>query len=210
METNGGNVRSISNSQHEILEWIRTLHCPDGFECDVTYGHGSFWSQSTPPPLRFDIAPQVPDVVQANSESLPLRDGSLRNVVFDPPFLTYVKNGREHKNGGVALTSRFGGYYTYGELLSHYSNTITELWRVLAPGGKLIFKCQDIIHNHRMHSTHSKVIHMAELQGFFLRDLFVLLARSRMPGPQKGTQRHARIWHSYFLVLEKPPQKRSR
>jgi hypothetical protein len=30
-----------------------------------------------------------------------------------------------------------------------------------------------------------------------------LPAKFRMPGPQKGTQRHARIFHSYFLVFER-------
>jgi hypothetical protein len=75
---------------------------------------------------------------------------------------------------------------------------------VLKKGGKLVFKCQDIIHNHAMHCTHNRVINMAEIEGFRLLDLFILPARSRMPGPQKGTQRHARVWHSYFLVFRKP------
>jgi hypothetical protein len=57
-----------------------------------------------------------------------------------------------------------------------------------------------------MHCTHARVITMAEIEGFRLLDLFVLLAKSRMPGPQKGQQRHARIWHSYFLVFEKLKQ----
>ena len=26
---------------------------------------------------------------------------------------------------------------------------------------------------------------------------------NQMPSPQKGKQRHARIWHSYFLVFER-------
>ena len=43
---------------------------------------------------------------------------------------------------------------------------------------------------------------------FRLKDLFILPAKSRMPIPQqKGTkkkvQKHARIFHSYFMVLEK-------
>lgn len=67
----------------------------------------------------------------------------------------------------------------------------------------MVFKCQDIIHNHRMHCTHYNVIKWAECEGFRLVDLFILTAKSRMPGPQKGKQRHARVWHSYFLVFEK-------
>lgn len=139
---------------------------------------------------------------QADSRLLPLAPASLSNAVFDPPFLTYVKQGREH-NDKVKMTSRFGGYYTYEELEDHYRDTLSECYRVLKPKGKLIFKCQDIVHNHRLHCTHAKVIWMAEIEGFRLADLFILPARHRMPGPQKGIQRHARIFHSYFLVLER-------
>jgi hypothetical protein len=54
-----------------------------------------------------------------------------------------------------------------------------------------------------MHSTHYNVIGWAENEGFRLADLFILVATHRMPSPQKGTQKHSRIFHSYFLVLQK-------
>lgn len=196
-------IRSVSDSQDEILQWIKDLHCPSGFECDVTYGHGKFWKTLPPPPLRFDVEPQSASVVAADSRMLPLRNDSLGSLVFDPPFLTYVRNGRGHKNGAVAMTARFGGYYTYAELEDHYHESISEAARVLRATGKLIVKCQDIVHNHALHPTHQRVMEWAALEGFRLLDLFVLVAKSRMPGPQAGTQRHARIWHSYFLVFEK-------
>ncbi len=208
-------VRSVYDSQEEILAAIQRLHCPEGFECDMTYGNGCFWKKLPRPAHCFDITPLHAGVVEADSAMLPLAPSSISNCVFDPPFLTYVRNGREH-NGKVAMTSRFGGYYRYDELEDHYRDTISEAYRVLRPGGKMVFKCQDIIHNHKMHCTHVRVIQMAELEGFRLADLFVLPAKHRMPGPQKGQQRHARIFHSYFLVLERdgsqfrnePPTKR--
>lgn len=196
-------VRSLYETQDEILDAIEYLHCPEGFECDMTFGNGAFWRRRKMPRLCFDIQPLRPHVVKACSTFLPLPQCSLSNCVFDPPFLTYVKNGRNHKGGGVAMTKRFGGYYTYDELEEHYRHTISEAYRVLKPRGKLIFKCQDIIHNHRMHCTHYRVIMMAEIEGFRLSDLYILGAKHRMPGPQKGQQRHARIWHSYFLVFER-------
>lgn len=195
-------VRSVYDTNEEILAAIMRLHCPDGFECDMTYGNGCFWKKLPRPRLCYDITPLHEGVEKACSTLLPVPPGSLANCVFDPPFLTYVRNGREH-NGKVAMTSRFGGYYTYDELEEHYRDTIREAYRVLKPGGKMIFKCQDIIHNHKMHCTHVRVIQMAEIEGFRLADLFVLRAKHRMPGPQKGQQRHARIFHSYFLVLKR-------
>jgi hypothetical protein len=203
-----GVIRSVYESQDDILRGIQQLHCPEGFECDMTYGNGAFWKNLPRPKYCFDVSPQKPEAAPACSMMLPLEPETLNNCVFDPPFLTYVKNGREHQGGKVAMTARFGGYYRYEELEDHYRHTISEAWRVLKPGGKMIFKCQDIIHNHRMHCTHYRVIMMAEIEGFRLADLFILPARYRMPGPQKGTQRHARIFHSYFLVLEKPTNGR--
>jgi len=197
-------IRSYYEDQDDILRAIQTLHVPEGFQCDATYGNGAFWKALPRPGLCFDITPLADHVVQACSTMLPLEAASLDNIVFDPPFLTYVKNGRGHKNGAVAMTKRYGGYYKYEELEEHYRHSISEAWRVLKKGGKLIFKCQDIVHNHALHPTHCRVVWMAEIEGFKLLDLFVLPARSRMPGPQKGQQRHARVWHSYFLVFRKP------
>lgn len=197
-------IRSVYDDQHEILQAIQTLHCPGGFQCDVTFGNGGFWKTLPRPTLCFDVTPLQAGVQQASSDHLPLDPESLDNLVFDPPFLTYVTGGRGHKDGVVAMTARFGGYYRYSELEDHYVGTISEAFRVLRKNGVLVVKCQDIIHNHRMHCTHANTIQWAANEGFRLLDLFILVAKSRMPGPQKGTQRHARVWHSYFLVFRKP------
>ena len=199
----GAVVRSVYETQDEILSGIMRLHCPGGFDADLTYGNGQFWKKLPRPRLCYDITPLHDGVQQADSAMLPLTPGAIGSAVFDPPFLTYVKNGRAHKDGKVAMTARFGGYYTYDELETHHRDTISEAHRVLRPLGRLVFKCQDIIHNHRMHCTHANVINWAETEGFRLLDLFVLPAKSRMPGPQNGTQRHARVFHSYFLVFER-------
>lgn len=198
-------VRSFHESQDEILRSIMALHCPEGFECDLTFGNGTFWKTLPRPRLCFDISPLHAGVEQACSTMLPLSSASISSAVFDPPFLTYVKGGRDHQKGGVKLTARFGGYYTYDQLEEHYRHTLSETYRVLKPKGKLVFKCQDIVHNHRLHCTHARVIWMAEIEGFRLADLFILPAKHRMPSPQKGQQRHARIFHSYFLVFERKP-----
>ena len=104
----------------------------------------------------------------------------------------------------MLMSKRFGGYWTYEELSEHYKSTLDECARVLRPSGVLTFKCQDIVHNHKLQCTHANVIKWAESRGFRLLDLFILAAKHRLPAPNKaGKQKHARIFHSYFLVFSR-------
>lgn len=193
-------IKSIYESQDEILDAIQALHCPEGFECDLTFGNGGFWKNRPEPRFVFDKQPLAPHVVEASSTDIPLSADSLNSVVFDPPFITYVRNGRKG-NGSMVMAKRFSGYWAYPELEEHYRGTLCEVARVLKKKGIMVFKCQDIIHNHKMHCTHCNVINWASDEGFRLKDLFILSAKHRMT--RKVKQQHARIHHCYFLVLEK-------
>ena len=199
-------IRSVSYDQIEILKSIMTLCNIERFDADVTYGNGKFYGDIEQPVFKSDISPQVDGVTECSSDNLPLTDGQINSLVFDPPFLTYVRAAREG-NGNMVMAKRFGGYWRYDELEDHYRKTLVEAHRVLDKKGIMVFKCQDIIHNHKMHCTHINVIDWAK--GLFrLKDLFILPAKSRMAIPQqegtkKKQQKHARIFHSYFMVLEK-------
>ena len=193
-------MRSVYESQDDILNAIIALHSPEGFDCDVTYGYGQFYKAIGQPALKFDIDPQLPDVIKASSSDLPIPDANVKSLMFDPPFLTYIKSAREHNS---IMGKRFGGYWNYSELEQHYTSTIKEAKRVLVKRGLMTIKCQDIIHNHKMHCTHVNVIQWANVEGFRLKDLFILHTKHKMPMPVKNsTQKHARIHHSYFLVFE--------
>ena len=82
----GGVLRSVYEDQHDILEAIRQLHCPEGYEADLMFGNGSFWKHLPRPKYCFDVTPLHNGVVQADSRMLPLAPASLSNAVFDPPF----------------------------------------------------------------------------------------------------------------------------
>lgn len=196
--------QTLSFDQQEILGWIRALYCPDGFDVDATYGNGKFWpTEADRPKFRFDADASLPNCEHALSQDLPLADASAGSVVFDPPFLTYVRQNREG-NGNMVMARRFAGYWRYDELEQHYRASLAEFARVLRKRGVVVFKCQDIVHNHRLRATHINVVSWAAEVGFRLKDLFVLGAKHRMPRPnRKGPPKHARIFHSYFLVLEK-------
>ena len=116
--------KTLSFDQFEILNTIRNLHCDGRFDVDATFGNGSFYPDSSYwPELRYDLDGALPNVTEASSTSLPLGDGSVRSVVFDPPFLTYVRNGRSG-NGGMVMARRFAGYWRYDELEKHYKESL--------------------------------------------------------------------------------------
>lgn len=196
-------IRSVEYDQSVILNDILRLNDIDCFEIDLSYGKGQFYKKVPEPVLKIDIDPQNPSVSKGCSTSTGLPEGAFGALVFDPPFLTYIKEARQH---GSIMAKRFGGYWAYSELEAHYKGTLKEAYRLLRKKGILVFKCQDIIHNHKMHATHINVVNWAE-NLFRLKDLFILPAKHRMPMPQgdtaKRVQKHARVYHSYFLVLEK-------
>lgn len=192
-------IKSLSFDQQEILSAIQELYCPNGFDVDLTYGNGGFWSDTNRPAYCFDKEPLADFVVEADSTNIPLVNNHVSSIVFDPPFLTYIKQGRSHDS---IMGKRFGGYWSYKELEEHYSKTLDECHRVLKPKGILVFKCQDIIHNHKFHATHVNVINWARDKGLDLKDIFILGAKHRMPVNIKGKQQHARNFQSYFLVFE--------
>jgi hypothetical protein len=197
-------ARSVYESQDDILSAIQRLHCPFGFELDATYGKGNFWKKLARPKLCFDLNPVGPCVKKGDFRNLPLAASSIRSMVLDPPFLTYVKPS----SLGI-MNGKFSGYWKYEHLLEDYSAAISEAHRILKHKGVLVFKCQDTVHNHIFQLTHDRVWLLAEKQGFRLKDLFVLVAtqhRLHVFAASHGrqTQRHARVFHCYFLVFEKP------
>ena len=81
---------------------------------------------------------------------------------------------------------------------------LTEAYRVLKPDGILIFKCQDKVSSGKQYMSHVYIMNEAVRIGFYPKDLFVLLAKSRLVADwQKQKQAHARKWHAYFLVFQK-------
>lgn len=200
-------IRSVEYNQSDIIKSIMSLCGIERFDADLTYGNGAFYKDIEKPKYRMDIDEGLGDLTDiCSSVDTPFRDGTLNSLMFDPPFLTYVRAARDG-NGNMVMAKRFGGYWRYDELESHYKSTLIESARILNKKGIMVFKCQDIIHNHKMHCTHVNVINWAS-ENFRLKDLFILPAKSRMAIPQqkgaaKKQQKHARIFHSYFLVLER-------
>ena len=201
-------VKSISYDQTEIINWILNLHVPSHkIDCDPTYSVGNFYKNTgiERPEYIYDINPQVEEVVKGDSRCLPLPDGSIECLMFDPPFLaTTGKSLSSEDSNGNIINKRFGVYPNERELHQFYIDSLREFNRILKDKGVLIFKCQDKVSSGKQYMSHVFIMNEAVKLGFYPKDLFILLAKNRVVADwQLKNQKNARKFHSYFLVFEK-------
>lgn len=216
-------IKSISTSQHEILNNIQIMH-NDGkpFECDITYSQGNFYGdflitkddgskkniRIDEPKFKFDVFPQFDDVVKIEPYGkIPLENESVESIVIDLPFVVFpqmapstkIDNG-EKKN--VAF-KRFSSYYPAKEMFKSYSHWINEAFRILKEGGICVFKCQNTISGGVFYCTEEYSWMEAQKAGFYVLDRFTLIAKSRIISGKIKTQQHARNFTSTFWVFKK-------
>lgn len=196
-------ISTISYDEQEIIRDILHLHADDAhIDCDPTYSIGNFYKNGISAPAhKFDKFPQVPGVVEATSDKLPLRDQSIRVIMFDPPFVITGDTYGEAKEGSSIIAKRFTGFHDFNEIKTMYSDSLKEFHRILIGGGIVIFKCQDCVACSLNHFTHVWVMYEALKYGFYPKDLFILLARARLTDGR--VQQHGRKFHSYFWVFKK-------
>jgi len=185
-----------------------SLYGIERFDLDCTYSKGSFWKDLPQPTHKTDLLPHFDYVIEANSEDLPFEDNSMRNIMYDPPFVIVGPGNKykTNKSGSSIIAKRFEGYSNYGDLTTNYYNTLKELYRLCVEGGFVVMKCQDTVSGGKNHFTHVMVMNMAQSLGFYPRDMFVLTSNVRVNafnGTKWKKQHHARKYHSYFWVFEK-------
>lgn len=194
-------IKSISYNQHDIIFNILKLNNIDRIDCDPFYNRGNFYSDNRIKQPRYisDIAPVFDYVLKKDASNLDyLKDKSIKSIILDPPFLA-TKGKKLGK-----MVYRFGGFKSENELKSFYTKFLMEAYRCLMISGICIFKCQDKVSSGIQYWNHVYVINEALKLGFYCKDLFILLSKNRIVADwKKVNQKHARKYHSYFLVFEK-------
>ena len=74
---------------------------------------------------------------------------------------------------------------------------------MLVPGGWLFVKCKDEIEAGRNRWSADELKRLASDHGFTMRDMFILVPRSRTPAGRWARQVHARKVHSYLLIFRR-------
>ena len=191
-------IKSIGYDQQEIINNILTLHNHGrSIEFDPCYNVGAFYRNGVVcgPETKSDINPLLSGVQKLDVRNLPFASGRFNSIIFDPPFIvTGGKDGR--------MSNLYGSFGSVAALEQFYRESLISLQRVLRARGILIVKTQDFVNGRKQHIFLNYVLNLAGELSFVVKDLFVLLAKSR-PISKTFKQQHARKFHSYFLVLKK-------
>jgi hypothetical protein len=199
-------ISSINYDEQQIIRDILLLHGNGNYiDCDPTYSKGNFYKKGLPiPRYIFDKYPQSDNVLQAESNNLPLANETCNIIMFDPPFVMSRQGYNGEKCSGI-ISNRFTSFRSWKDLKIMYSSSLKEFFRILKPNGIVIFKCQDAVDAGNIF-THCWVMQQAVELGFYPKDLFILLSKHRIVDKSKQ-QRHARKYHSYFWVFQKKKTK---
>lgn len=202
--TQYGNIKTISYDEAEILCAIIDLHNHGkAFDLDCTYSKGQFYaSGKVPEPLyKSDVrADYGRGVDYARAEALPFHNKQLHSIIFDPPFLDGMTKGLKEQS---KYQKRFGAFRRMSDLWAWYNVCMHEFYRVLDKGGILVVKCQDSTSQRAQYFSHCYIMNAANAAGFYAKDLFILLSKTRMRGGTWKKQDHARKYHCYFWVFSK-------
>ncbi len=188
-------IKSISFNQQEIINNILLLYNKGNpIDFDPCYNKGGFYRNGIvkEPKKKSDLVPLSPSVEKLDVRELPFV-GEFKCIIFDPPFIVAGKNCKMGK--------AYGSFTNIDEMRLFWKESFISLQRALKNRGILIVKCQDFVYGRKNYIFLEEVLSLARDNNFQIKDLFILLAKTRMTRIKK--QQHARKYHSYFLVFKK-------
>lgn len=173
-----------------LWPWDRVL--------DPTYGRGTWWKRWRP----WDLT--GPPQAHLDFRFLPYRANFFDAAVFDPPYLSKgratPKLGDFDARYGLATHAPGAKRKSPADIQADMDAGLSELARVVRPGGYILMKCMDYISSGKLWlGVHQTIEHALSL-GLEVVDR---LEHVHAPGPQpKGRpQVHARRNHSTLLVF---------
>lgn len=186
---------------------IQTHATPEPRIVDVTFNRGVMWKGTPHTPYRVDVSREMsPDAdLIADCRALPFADASWDVIAFDPPHLPAASasrnsSGIERRQYGLTAD----GDYRQGDNVSPlFYDFLIEAKRVLAPGGIVIAKIADLVHNHRYQWQHVDFINAANAAGMTACDVVVKgdPAAGNLKSSKWKNVKHFRRGHCYWIVV---------
>jgi hypothetical protein len=202
----------------DVFPEILNLHVPEGaIIADVTWGKGVFWKNI--PDGKYQLL--ATDIsMGVDCRKLPYEDESIDCVVLDPPYMEGFYRKEGSLKAGSGTHSAFSNAYSNGDEVNGDTENIgvkkwhaavtdmyfkagIEAYRVLRKDGILIIKCQDEVSAGKQWLTHVEIINEYEKNGYYTKDLFIVMRTNKPSVSRLKKQVHARKNHSYFLIFVK-------
>lgn len=192
----------------EAIDMLICIHCeseqPDIL--DVTYNTGKMWKGSVHTPVRSDINHEYDlDYVANFTELSPFGDDSFDVIVFDPPHLPLAAAS---ENSSKIWYDVYG--ITDDDLMRSGDNVskmfvpfLSAARRVLRPGGVILAKIADIVHNHKYQWQHVDFIKSAQAMGCTPCDMLIKTSSSsgNLQSSKWKNVYHLRRAHVYWIVV---------
>ena len=194
----------LDGYDHEALLLLLAVHHPHARDIlDVTYNKGVMWRKTGLTPTKMDIDPSLPGLdLVGDFRAIPVPDASYDVVVFDPP----------HLPGDIGGSSAFNGLYntaTFTEgrekdnVVGLFGPFLAEAKRVLRPGGVVLAKLADLVHNHRYQWQQVDFVNAVRAAGLTPCDMLIKRDPNagKMNSSQWRTVKHLRKAHCYWIVV---------
>lgn len=193
-------IKSVQTNDQDILTSISQLYLNgEWYDLDPCYSTGRFYQGLQEPRIKMDATIQSAGVIQNDLiNGLPVMNTVIGSIVFDPPFM-FGTHGQTKNN---LMNKRFSMFDTWEELEKMYKSALFSFYRTLKKGGIVAFKCQDYTDS-KTTLTHCYVHNWAIEAGFTVEDLFILYWQGGRIYNPNLKQKHARKFHSYWMVLKK-------
>lgn len=117
---------------------------------DLTYGFGGMQNElKLYCTVNNDLSVNRKKNLRSSYEHLPIRSGSMKLVLFDPPFAIDSSNPQQavfdayHGLNPSFATYKYGAYKSADRMRKSLILTLREIARILEPGGIAVFKWCD-------------------------------------------------------------------
>jgi hypothetical protein len=201
--------KSVFENEQELLKAIIDIHLGGNkIELDPMFFKGNFYKNGIErPDYYYDNNYKICGSAEKGELDKPteadatnlhwFKDGKFNNIILDPPFLFGIHGKTKDYYSSQTHTI----FRNFLELEILYKGILKEAYRLLKKGGILIFKCQDYTDS-KTTMTHVLVYNWAVEQGFYAKDVAILVKSNKITNPNTK-QRHLRKIHTYFWLFQK-------
>jgi SAM-dependent methyltransferase len=206
--------RSVFACDKDALIALLAIHAADDPKIlDCCHNTGKMWKGVNVFLDSMDIDPQYGCDIVGDFREIPLAGALYDVIAFDPPHLPNAYSTNDRKTGHADVYGvRVGDSDRQADNVAGYFPAfLEEAKRVLRPGGIVLAKLADYVHNHRYQWQHVDFVAAARAAGMTPCDIAIVAhpAAGNLQSSKWTNVRHLRRAHSYWIATRSVPYSAS-